>query len=144
MINFFIYFCLNLYAQDSTNVIKKIVPCRYSFTVTWDRNQEVDMKGYHVYWGAEHRNYNYFTFVVDTVVQIFLNDSLKTDSVFVSVTAIDSANNESGFSKEIVFIPEVLNINLFYDENRRIDIQDLREFLNKYRAHVGKTSWKDY
>jgi hypothetical protein len=72
-----------------------------TFTLTWNKNTEKDLKGYKVYWGSSSRNYsNNISVGIDTTYQ-----SKKILSpgfmYFFTVTAFDTSNNESGYGNEV-------------------------------------------
>lgn len=71
-------------------------------TVSWDANKEADLAGYKVYWGLSSREY-LDEKDLGNVTEISI-DSLSNDFNgiwFFAVTAYDTANNESSYSKEI-------------------------------------------
>lgn len=77
-------------------------------TITWDPNSEADLKGYKVYYGTTSRNYSTIIDVGNTTTYLATN---LTDGVeyFFSVTAYDTANNESNYSKEVSAIAGVVD-----------------------------------
>ena len=110
--------------------------------LTWDKNDETDLAGFIVAWGTISGNYSQSYTTEDTTIQIFIPDSLKTDSLFFIVSAFDESGNLSESSRELAVIPEVLKMNMVDDENKRIDVEDLRKYLELYRKHFGKTIWR--
>ncbi|OQX85824.1 hypothetical protein B6D60_07190 [candidate division KSB1 bacterium 4484_87] len=72
-----------------------------SVIVEWNQNSEADLAGYRVYWGRESRHYTQWRDVgKDTSCVI---ENLESDDYFFTVTAYDTAGNESRFSEEVHF-----------------------------------------
>ena len=76
--------------------------------IEWDQNTEPDLAGYRVYWGTVS---GVHTGVVDvgltgapSAPAYVLSNLTVGVTYFVSVTAYDTANNESGFGPEVSFI----------------------------------------
>ena len=74
-----------------------------SVEITWDKNWELDLAGYIVYYGDESRIYSYSVNVgLDTQVSIINSTYLEYGKTYYfAVTAFDSSMNESILSDEI-------------------------------------------
>ena len=74
----------------------------HGVVLIWNANNEADLVGYKVYYGTSSRNYDR---VVDpgnvTEYQLSKLNLLENTSYYFSITAYDSAGNESGPSNEI-------------------------------------------
>ncbi len=68
--------------------------------VTWNKNTEVDLSGYKVYWGTSSRVYSN-NFYVGTDTTYTVPNLSQGNEYFFAVTAIDTANNESAYSDEV-------------------------------------------
>jgi hypothetical protein len=70
---------------------------------SWDANSEADLSYYKIYYGKASRVYD-----KSLVVELSLVPSVviefDTGSYFASVTAVDTAGNESDFSNEVFFV----------------------------------------
>lgn len=72
-----------------------------SVTLSWDTNNENDLSGYRVYYGAQS-NHNYSDVVdVGNVVTFRISNLDAGRTYFFAVTAYDFSGNESSFSSEI-------------------------------------------
>jgi hypothetical protein len=78
-------------------------------TLAWDPNQESDLAGYNVYWGAQSRNYEHRVDVgLDTTYTVSgLQDG---GTYYFAVTACDGAGNESSYSQELAYIVPVVDV----------------------------------
>jgi hypothetical protein len=112
------------------------------FRVVWDRVAEADVKEYRVYSGPHSRQYDKSEVTADTFMTILVARALLEDSIFMAVTALDSNGNESAFSEEVAGVPAVIDLDYANDSLRRIDVNDLRQFVREYRLKFGKTSYK--
>ena len=137
-----ISFMMAVRSLYSDEIFMSQQPRKYSVVVSWDKNLESDIKGYNVYAGLGHRDYNYVEFVTDTIRQISFSNSIKSDSVFIAITAIDSANNESKFSAEIGLIPEIIYIDLVADDKMRIDMDDYWKYYFDFDRFQNCRAWK--
>ena len=80
--------------------------------LVWVKNKESDLKGYRIYYGSGSRNYfgkhaktGESPFAVGPV-DSFIVEGLKNEEVyFFSITAFDEADQESGFSNELIVRP---------------------------------------
>ena len=74
-----------------------------SVELTWDKNGELDLAGYIVYYGDESRIYSYSVNVgLDTQASITNFTYLEYGKTYYfAVTAFDSSMNESKFSNEV-------------------------------------------
>jgi hypothetical protein len=71
-----------------------------SILFSWNPNPEDDLKSYRIYLGKASRDYGPAVDVGN--VTDYLLDGLEDDTVyFVTLTAVDNAGNESGFTTEI-------------------------------------------
>ncbi len=77
-----------------------------SVEVTWDKNRELDLAGYIVYYGDESRLYSYSVNVgLDTQVSITNSTYFEYGKTYYfAVTAFDSSMNESLFSDEVSIV----------------------------------------
>lgn len=90
---------------------KFLKPCMLAFAVapmgsvivSWDANTEADLKGYRVYFGNASRSYS-FTYDVGSKTELRLDTLRENTPYYFSVTAYDTAGNESGYSEEVYFI----------------------------------------
>jgi len=88
--------------------------------ISWNSNDENDLLGYKVYWGISSRTY-YDPVDVGNDTTYTLHDLFPGTQYFFSVTAYDTAWNESNYSEEVSYtieipdttIPKVLSANLF-------------------------------
>ena len=68
----------------------------------WSANTEADLTGYRVYYGTSSRNYDWVADLGNvTEYQLSKLNLLENVSYYFSITAYDSAGNESGFSAEL-------------------------------------------
>ncbi len=72
--------------------------------LAWDPNTEPDLAGYRVYYGTESRAYIDFV-DVGKVTAYCLDSLLEGVTYYISITAYDTAGNESDFSGEVSGIP---------------------------------------
>jgi len=71
--------------------------------LTWDPNPEPDLAGYKLYLGSASRTYSETLWLGNVnEYSILVNDN---DLTYLTLTAIDSAGNESGFGNEVVYDP---------------------------------------
>lgn len=71
-----------------------------SIRVLWYQNKEPDLDRYRIYFGYASRQYKWFWETRDTT---FLFAPVKDTTQYLTVTAIDTADNESGYSRELAF-----------------------------------------
>ena len=83
--------------KKTTNVTSHTANPR--FLIEWDANTEPDLKGYKVYQGFASRKYAFAVFVTDT--NYVFEHAIYDCTYYFAITALDSANNESGFSDEV-------------------------------------------
>ena len=116
--------------------------------LAWNANTETDLAGYKVYWGTSSRSYGS---PVDAgkVTQYTLTGLTSGISYFVSVTAYDLSNNESGFSSEVsgvaiepapvVVIPPTISppFAQYLDHDARAVVRA------PYRSHRQRTSGRN-
>jgi len=69
--------------------------------ITWDHNPEPDLAGYKLYLGSASREYSE-TLWMGNITQYRIE---VNDLTYFTLTAIDSAGNESGFGNEVVYDP---------------------------------------
>ena len=86
------------------------LPASFSWAATanlrWDTNQDLDLAGYVIYYGTA--SYNYTTAVNVGLVQNHEIMGLPDGTTYYfSMTAYDTAGNESAFSQEIAFTTPV-------------------------------------
>ncbi len=77
-------------------------------TVSWDANSEYDLSGYRICYGTTSGDYQNVIDVRNVTEHIITGLGQEAIYFFV-VTAYDMAGNESGFSKEVVYIPTDFN-----------------------------------
>lgn len=80
-------------------------------------------------------------FVADTCCRFLISKNFKNDTLKAYIKSVDIAGNESDPSETVWFIPKLLAIDLLLDDNRRLDVDDLRAFLKQYNEFFGKSSW---
>lgn len=80
-----------------------------SLWLSWNPNAEPDLAGYKVYYGTSSRRYGPPT-DVGLVTHYELTDLEEKITYYVTVTAYDTARNESGFSQEASGVPSGRNI----------------------------------
>ncbi len=68
--------------------------------LAWDPNTESDVAGYKVYYGTSSGNYENAVDIGNTT-EYLLSGLTKGQTYYISVTAYDTASNESGFSNEV-------------------------------------------
>jgi len=91
-----------------------------SATVSWNANNETDLAGYKVYYGASPRSGNCPTggypnvLNVGNVTTYTFNNLTDGSTYYFSVTAYDTSNNESTCSAEVnkVIVPITLTVSL--------------------------------
>lgn len=71
-----------------------------SLTACWDRNPEVDVVGYRVYYGRESGNYDLGIYDATNLTCINLPVHPRIDTYFLAVLAYDSSGNEGPLSAE--------------------------------------------
>jgi len=71
-----------------------------SLTITWEPNTEPDLAGYFVYYGTKDRPYGN-RIDVGGQTQYFIQNLKPGETYYVSVTAVDTAHNESVFLEQI-------------------------------------------
>jgi len=71
-----------------------------SATVQWQANPETDLKDYKVYKGTASRSYG-TPLPVGTVTSYTFNNLAEGVTHYFTVTAVDTYNNESGYSAEV-------------------------------------------
>ena len=76
--------------------------------LTWNSNQEPDLAGYKVYYGTSSREYPH---VLDVGNANSCQLEVPDDSpCYIALTAYDVADNESGYSEEIVVFAELAGV----------------------------------
>ena len=73
-------------------------------TVSWTANTESDLSGYKIYYGTSSGSYD-DALDVGNKTSFSINNLVVGTTYFFAVTAYDFSGNESGFSKEVVYIP---------------------------------------
>ncbi len=68
--------------------------------LAWDPNTESDVAGYKVYYGTSSGNYEKAVDIGKTT-EYLISGLTKGQTYYISVTAYDTASNESGFSNEV-------------------------------------------
>lgn len=69
-------------------------------TLTWSANTESDLNGYRVYVGTASGTFGLPISTVNTTVYQVTNLTVG-QTYYFAVTAVDSSNNESGFSDQV-------------------------------------------
>ncbi len=78
-----------------------------SLQVSWDANTESDLAGYKVYYGTVSGAYGTSADVGNVTSYQIPSIAQEGQTIYVAVTAYDTAGNESGFSNEVsVFVPD--------------------------------------
>lgn len=113
----------DLRAQDSAKVLIK-----------WNYNIEPDVSNYMLLYGLESGNYSKIVNVGNT--NRYWIDSLKhfTTYYFV-ITAVDTAGNESGYSKECS-LKTNSPLKSDFDNNGRVGLEDLNFFVSQWGLAV--------
>ena len=72
-----------------------------SVTLSWQKSDDLSISGYNIYYSTDSRSYGIPVFVgkVNSYVLDGLDEGTK---YYFAITAVDSAENESGFSTEVV------------------------------------------
>jgi hypothetical protein len=70
--------------------------------LAWDPNNEADLAGYKVYYGAASRNYS-FNMDVGNHTSCAISGLEEGKTYYFAATAYDGSGNESGFSQEVVY-----------------------------------------
>ncbi len=76
-----------------------MVPAFSGVLASWDPNPESDLAGYNIYFGTSSGNYDQ-SIDVGNNVEWFTNNLVISAVYYFAVTAYDSSNNESPFSRE--------------------------------------------
>ena len=71
-------------------------------TLAWDPNSEPDLAGYVLYWGTSSRSYTFSDDVGNSTTHTVPGLSAG-QTYYFTVTAYDTASNESGYSNEVVY-----------------------------------------
>ena len=71
-------------------------------TLAWNRNADLRVTGYRLYYGTASYSYTHIVDVGNTTTTI-VSDLLLGETYFFAVTAYDNAGNESGFSSEVSY-----------------------------------------
>jgi hypothetical protein len=71
-----------------------------SLTITWEPNTEPDLAGYFVYYGTKDRPFGN-RIDVGRQTQYFIQNLKPGETYYISVTAVDTAHNESVFIEQI-------------------------------------------
>ena len=87
----------------------------FSLTFSWQQSQVSDIAGYKFYYGSVSGEY---LTVIDVGNKTFVQiDNFKErQTVYSAVTAYDTSNNESNFSKEFKYTIPSININIGSNE----------------------------
>ena len=78
-----------------TGVEATVLPGQRSVTVCWKINPEMDVVGYHVYFGAQPGFYNLGVFDATNLPCIDLTLPAWVNSAYIAVSAYDNSGNES-------------------------------------------------
>ncbi|MBN1349995.1 discoidin domain-containing protein [candidate division KSB1 bacterium] len=130
-----ILMCLTILPAQNTNEgIIYTTPGMCSVTIKWDANKESDLDHYVAKVRTESSSYMDSCITADTTIQILLPDSYKKERIFCIVFAVDSAGNRSEPSREIVCIPEAVNLNFSSSDDiiSMEDSQKARELIKRY------------
>jgi hypothetical protein len=79
-----------------------------NLTVAWDPNSESDLAGYNFFYGTTSGNYTFSKDVGNTTSYIVTN-LVVGETYYFAVKAYDTSNNESDYSKELVYTLPVPN-----------------------------------
>jgi hypothetical protein len=82
---------------------------QYNITFSWDKNSEPDLSGYKLYQSEASG-----TYINDPVADIAKDANIytlplvinNTNMQYFVLTAYDNYGNESGYSNEVVFVPD--------------------------------------
>jgi len=103
---------LELDFPPAAPILLKARPLNQGISLSWVKNKESDILGYKVYYGTSSRYYfgrgsdkgNSPIFAGN--VNSFIIEDLKNEEVyFISITVVDNADLESGFSNEVIIRP---------------------------------------
>ncbi|MBA7691783.1 hypothetical protein ES703_100337 [subsurface metagenome] len=103
---------LELDFPPAAPTLLKARPLNQGISLSWVKNKESDILGHKVYYGTSSRYYfgrgsdkgNSPIFAGN--VNSFIIKDLKNEKVyFISITAVDNADLESGFSNEVIIRP---------------------------------------
>jgi hypothetical protein len=92
-------------------------------TLAWDPNQEPNLAGYRIYWGTATRQYDY-SVNLGNVTSYRFTGLTEGQSYFITITAYDTRNNESGFSNEVIYSVPITD----KDGDGLSDIREVREY----------------
>ncbi|MGQ9616758.1 MAG: hypothetical protein ACUVWJ_10225 [Spirochaetota bacterium] len=103
-------------------VLLEVSPANRGAVLRWVKNKEKDIVGYKVYYGISTKNYfgrgatqgDSPVFVAASMAkddaEIFELGGLENEKVyFISLTAVDNAQQESGFSRELIVRPSAIH-----------------------------------
>jgi hypothetical protein len=96
---FFVFFVPLSLAQDQGAV--NVSSLSYGWVkLAWDPVNDADVAGYKLYLGTASRNYNE-TIDLGNTTQSLISGLIPGQTYYLSVTAYDRSNSESGFSNEV-------------------------------------------
>jgi len=78
-------------------------------TVEWNPNTEADLAGYQICSGLSSGNYDNFNAVV-TQTSDTIQNLEEGQTYYIAVRAIDTSNNKSGYSAEVVYTVPILDL----------------------------------
>jgi hypothetical protein len=103
-------------------ILLEVRPANRGALLRWVKNKEKDVVGYKIYYGTSTKNYfgrgatqgDSPVFVAASMekdeAEIFKLDGLENEKVyFISLTAVDNAQQESGFSRELIIRPSAIH-----------------------------------
>ncbi|MBN1349996.1 hypothetical protein JXJ21_11345 [candidate division KSB1 bacterium] len=128
--------------QAQVEGVMFVKPYLRSITVEWQPNTESDLSHYVLKLGKapnEYFNEPYYE-TTETSVQVFLPDSIKSDSIYCAVSAVDSSNLESP-PNIIVCVPQVVSLNFQIDDKMRINRADIDKILDLMHDYYDKKVW---
>lgn len=80
----------------------------YNIIFKWDANTESDLAGYRLYQSEISKNYtNKVADVSSDIMTCTINTNITTKQYF-ALTAYDTSNNESNYSDEVFFLPDLI------------------------------------
>jgi len=111
--------------------------------LSWNPNSEADLAGYRTFRGKESQSYNVMKDVGNVTADTLEN--LADGRYYFSVTAYDTAANESEFSEEVsAVISSIEELIGDYNGDGRVDIEDMIEFDKSFGSTIDGSDYNAY
>jgi hypothetical protein len=94
------YVIITLYLLSILLLIPSFIFAKSSVTVKWNANTETDLGSYRIYYGTVSRSYG-SPMPVGLLTNYTIEGLEEGKTYYFSITAVDTAGNESGYSNEI-------------------------------------------